>query len=104
MDKQSGSHSVRLPADCSIGAIRSTYEMVREASGRQQQLDIDCSAVEKADVTAVQLLLSLTKTAEQQGRRIGLRAFSQALRNALHRAGFATGSRPYNSPPATNGS
>lgn len=82
--------SVRLPADCSIASIRTAYEMVREAS-RQDKVEIDCSAVEKADITAIQLLLSLTKTAQLQGRRISLRAFSQNLRKAIHRAGFASG-------------
>ena len=90
METTSGSEPVRLPADCSVGAIRSTYEMIRDASGRQQRLDIDGSAVEKADITLIQLLLSLIKTRQAQGRAIGLRAFSQTLRQTLQRAGFAT--------------
>jgi anti-anti-sigma regulatory factor len=94
MDNTSGSQPVRLPADCSIGAIRSTYEMIRDASDRQQRLEIDGSAVEKADITLIQLLLSAVKTAQAQGRQIGLRAFSKTLRQTLQRAGFATTAAP----------
>jgi anti-anti-sigma regulatory factor len=80
--------SLRLPADCSIAAIRSVYELVREAFGKTGPLEIDCSNVDKADVTSIQLLLSTTKTGEAEGRKVVLTAPSQAFRKTLHRAGF----------------
>ena len=61
--------SLRLPADCSIAAIRNVYELIREAFGRQERLEIDCSSVDKADVTSIQLLLSTAKTGEAQAAR-----------------------------------
>jgi anti-anti-sigma regulatory factor len=79
---------LRLPADCSIAAIRSVHDLVREAFHRQHSLEIDCSNVVKADVTSIQLLLSTAKTGEAQGRPVVLTAFSQAFRNTLRRAGF----------------
>jgi anti-anti-sigma regulatory factor len=82
--------SLRLPADCSIAAIRHVYELVRDAFRRQDRLEIDCSSVDKADVTSIQLLLSTTKTANQQGRTVVLTAISKALRNTLRRAGFSS--------------
>jgi anti-anti-sigma regulatory factor len=82
--------SLRLPADCSIAAIRSVYELIREAFGRQDRLEIDCSSVDKADVTSIQLLLSTAKTGEAQGRPVVLTSFSQTLRNTIRRAGFTT--------------
>jgi anti-anti-sigma regulatory factor len=82
--------SVRLPADCSIAAIRHVYDLVRDAFGRQDRLEIDCSHVDKADVTSIQLLLSTTKTANQQGRTIVLTTISAALRKTLQRAGFSS--------------
>ena len=82
--------SVRLPADCSIAAIRHVYDLVRDAFRRQDRLEIDCSSVDKADVTSIQLLLSTTKTANQQGRTIVLTAISKVLRNTLQRAGFSS--------------
>ena len=82
--------SLRLPADCSIAAIRNVYDLIREAFGRQDRLEIDCSSVDKADVTSIQLLLSTARTGEAQGRPVVLKSFSQPLRNTLHRAGFAS--------------
>jgi len=91
MDNPSDSNwSLRLPADCSIAAIRSVYELVRDAFRRQDRLEIDCSSVDKADVTSIQLLLSTTRTANQQGRTIVLTAVSKALRSTLQRAGFSS--------------
>lgn len=80
---------LRLPADCSIAAIRSVYELIREAFGRQHPLEIDCSDVNKVDVTSIQLLLSTARTGEAQGRPVVLTALSQGLRNSMRRAGFS---------------
>jgi ABC-type transporter Mla MlaB component len=80
--------SLRLPADCSIAAIRGVYDLIRDAFRAQQALEIDCSDVTKADVTSIQLLISTTRTGEAQGRPVVLTAFSQSLRNTLRRAGF----------------
>lgn len=82
--------SLRLPADCSIAAIRSVYDLIREAFQKQDSLEIDCSGVAKADVTSIQLLISTAKTGEAQGRPVVLTAFSQSLRNTLRRAGFTS--------------
>ena len=82
--------SLRLPADCSIAAIRSVYDVIREAFDRQDRLEIDCSDVDKADLTSIQLLISAAKTGEAQGRPVVLTAFSQTLRNTLRRAGFTS--------------
>ena len=80
--------SLRLPADCSIGAIRSVYDLIRDAFNRRDSLEIDCSDVTKADVTSIQLLLSTAKSGQAQGRNVVLTAFSQNFRNTLRRAGF----------------
>jgi ABC-type transporter Mla MlaB component len=90
---------LRLPQDCSIAAIRSVYDLIREAFRRQDSVEIDCSSVAKADVTSIQLLLSTAKTGQASGRRVTLTAFSQNLRNTLRRAGFsneAIAGHPFN--------
>lgn len=79
---------VQLPADCSIGAIRGVYEMVRDAFRRESRVEIDCSSVDKADVTSVQLLLSTAKTATLEGRPLVLTALSPSLRDTFERAGL----------------
>jgi ABC-type transporter Mla MlaB component len=89
MDNTSDSRwALRLPSDCSIAAIRNVHELVRDAFRREERLEIDCSAVSKADVTSIQLLLSTTKTGQAEGRTVVLISLSQALRNILRRAGF----------------
>jgi ABC-type transporter Mla MlaB component len=92
---------LRLPADCSIAAIRSVYDLIRDSFGRQDKLEIDCSDVNKADVTSVQLLLSTAKTANQQGRPIVLTAISQALRSTFQRAGVPAEAITDQSSPST---
>jgi len=82
--------SLRLPADCSIAAIRSVYNLIREAFDRQDRLEIDCSSVDKADVTSIQLLLSTAKTGKAQGRPVVLTSVSQTMRNTIRRAGFTS--------------
>jgi anti-anti-sigma regulatory factor len=82
--------SLQLPADCSISAIRSVYDLIRDAFGRQHSVEIDCSGVTKSDVTSIQLLLSTAKTGRAQGRSVVLTAFSQSFHNTLRRAGFSS--------------
>jgi anti-anti-sigma regulatory factor len=82
--------ALRLPADCSIAAIRGVYDLIIDAFRRQDKLEIDASNVDKADVTSVQLLISTAKTANFMGRRVVLTAVSQTLRNTFQRAGFSS--------------
>ncbi len=85
---------LRLPADCSIGGIRAAYDLVCKALTGQQGLELDCSAVEKVDVTSVQLLISTAKTARHHGHRVRLTAVSDVLRSAIKRAGVAKREMP----------
>jgi ABC-type transporter Mla MlaB component len=95
---------LRLPADFSISGIRAVYDLIRDSLKLQQQLEIDGSSVDKADVTSVQLLLSATRTADDQGRRVSLTAVSQALRNTFQRAGIACSATAGRSSNEQNGS
>jgi ABC-type transporter Mla MlaB component len=95
MEPQQEQHqSLRLPADCSIGGIRVAYDLLCKALNGRKGLELDCSAVEKADVTSVQLLLSTAKTARHLGHRVSLTAVSAVLRSAIKRAGTAKGAMP----------
>jgi anti-anti-sigma regulatory factor len=89
-DPVARNNSLRLPADCTIAAIRGVYDMIREAFRRHDRLEIDCSSVDKADLTSIQLLLSTTKSGRVEGRKVVLTAISQALHGTLRRAGFAS--------------
>jgi ABC-type transporter Mla MlaB component len=85
---------LRLPADCSIGGIRLVYDLICKALTGQSRLEIDCSGVDKADVTSVQLLLSTAKTARHLGNRVSLTAISDVLRSAIQRAGASSRAMP----------
>ena len=92
--QQAPTQSLRLPADCSIGGIRIAHDLLCKALAGKQGIELDCSAVEKADVTSVQLLLSTAKTARHSGRRVSLTAVSDVLRSAIKRAGVAKRAMP----------
>jgi phospholipid transport system transporter-binding protein len=90
---------LRLPADCSISGIRAVYELIRKSLTHQRQLEIDCSGVDKADVTSVQLLLSAIQSTDGGDRRVRLTAFSQHLKSTFQRAGIPRSAMP-NQPSA----
>jgi phospholipid transport system transporter-binding protein len=90
--------SLRLPADCSIGGIRVVYDMICKALAAETKLELDCSGVDKADVTSVQLLLSTAKTARHLGNRVSLTAISEVLRSAIQRAGVSSRAIPDSQP------
>ena len=94
--KQESQQLLRLPADCSIGGIRVAYDLICKALTAQTRLELDCSGVDKADVTSVQLLLSTAKTARHLGNRVSLTAVSEVLRSAIKRAGAAKREMPDN--------
>ena len=85
---------LRLPADCSIAAIRAVYELIRKSLTLPHPLEIDCSGVDKSDVTSVQLLLSAIRITDDGDRRVTLTAFSQHLKNTFQRAGIARSAMP----------
>jgi phospholipid transport system transporter-binding protein len=85
---------LRLPADCSIGGIRVVYDLICKALPGQTRLEIDCSDVDKVDVTSVQLLISTAKTARHLGNRVSLTAVPCVLRSAIKSAGVSSGAMP----------
>jgi ABC-type transporter Mla MlaB component len=89
---------LRLPADCSIGGIRVVYDLICKALSVQNRLELDCSGVDKADVTGVQLLISTAKTARHLGNRVSLTAVPEVLRSAIKRAGVSSRAMPDSQP------
>ncbi len=99
----SSKRSVRLPSDCSIGAIRGVYDQIQDGFAGQGNLEIDGSGVDKADVTSVQLLVSTAKSATLEGRSVVLTAVSDALSRTLQRSGVAAGALPDQDPSQPDG-
>jgi len=85
---------LRLPADCSIGGIRAVHDLICKSLNAQSKLELDCSGVDKADVTSVQLLVSTAKSARHVGNDVSLTAISDTLRSAIARAGVPSLAMP----------
>jgi len=85
---------LRLPADCSIGGIRAVYDLICKSLNSHSKLELDCSGVDKADVTSVQLLVSTAKSARHLGNAVSLTAISETLRSAIVRAGIPNRAMP----------
>jgi ABC-type transporter Mla MlaB component len=66
-----------------------THARLLEMSGRHAVLEIDCSAVDEADLSFIQLLLAARESARRSGRTVRLaHPVTGALREALQRGGF----------------
>jgi anti-anti-sigma regulatory factor len=80
-----------------LRTIEATRELLIQNIGKSAQLSLDCSAIDEADISLVQVLISARKTAQQYGTTLRLDAVSDALRSALERAGIpgATGDDPF---------
>jgi ABC-type transporter Mla MlaB component len=85
---------LRLPADCSIGGIRAVYDLICKSLNAHPKLELDCSGVDKADVTSVQLLVSTAKSARHFGNAVTVTAISETLRSAIARAGVSSRAMP----------
>lgn len=70
----------------SIAAIRSGMLGVLHI---KDNLSIDCSAITSCDITAVQLLVSLSMTARKTGRDMRLVGVPDILRATMLRAGVS---------------
>jgi anti-anti-sigma regulatory factor len=78
-----------------LRAIEATCTELRDLLAQHTSIEIDCSAVDEADLTLVQLLLAARKSAARSGKRLALAApASGALRNALLRSGLLDGPAP----------
>ena len=67
--------------------VRSTMQVrtaVREMLGSYDEVTIDLSGVESADVTALKVLAAATVQAIRDGHQLTLRAPSPAVRRLLH--------------------
>lgn len=88
---------VRFDGALTVRCIGAARAALLEALAAHTALSVDCSAVESADLSLVQLLLSARLSANQAGKPFTLAApAAGALRAALEQGGFlpATGADP----------
>ncbi|MCR6630963.1 MAG: STAS domain-containing protein [Magnetospirillum sp.] len=88
--EQDGATLVLDPVQ-TLQTIEVTKDLLVQRVATTAGLVVDCSRIEEADVSIVQLLLSARKTAAQFGGALRLAALSPALRAVLERCGVTGG-------------
>jgi ABC-type transporter Mla MlaB component len=74
---------------CAIRSAEDVYAKLVEAMTDHPALEIDCSAVEEADLSFVQILCAARITAKNAGRSVRLaQPAAGVLRDVLERGGF----------------
>lgn len=93
-----GSFVVTMAPDCTIRSIEAACQALRRAIRQPGveggTLSIDCAAVEQADITFVQLLVSASKTTSARNVRLALQAAPPCVHDALGRSGVQLGAEP----------
>jgi len=79
---------IQMRGECDVRNVREHHAMILDALRDRDDLGIDASGVEHADITFVQLLVSAAKTGEAARKRVRLVAVSDPLRAAFARAGL----------------
>ncbi|KAA0125443.1 STAS domain-containing protein [Methylobacterium sp. P1-11] len=83
-----------LGPDCTIRTVRSLLDTLSAALAGTMRLTLDCAAVERADVTFVQIVLAADKTAQSRAAGIALVNVPPAVESAFRRAAIALPSAP----------
>jgi anti-anti-sigma regulatory factor len=83
-----GTHSkIELTGHCDIHSASKRRSDIIEALRGSDEVGIDAERVEYLDLTFVQLLISASKTAEVNHKRLRFAPVSEAFRDAFQRAG-----------------
>ena len=78
---------VELGSDITIRNARSTSASLVGLVNSGSGVEIDCGAVEQADITFVQMMVSAEKTFAAQGLSFAMLAETESVRSAFERAG-----------------
>ena len=80
--------TLSIPADFSLRTIRPLFDELVSAFRADAEVEIDCSTLVAIDISGIQLLISVARTAQAAGKRTRLRGASDVLDAALVRAGI----------------
>lgn len=81
--------SFALPADCTIRGIAEIVTNCRQILAAGSGLTLDCAAVETADLTFVQFVVSADRSAEARGLPFAFQSVQEPVISAFARAGVA---------------
>lgn len=86
--------ALTLAPDCTIRTVRSLQDTLAAALAGAAHLTLDCAAVERADITFVQIVLAADKAARRRGAGVALVNVPPAVASAFRRAAIALPSAP----------
>ena len=89
MDIMSDGHVLVLAGDLDVRSTMEVRTAVQELLGTFDEVAIDLSGVESADVTALRVLAAATLQAIRDGHHLTLRQPSPAVRRMLHMSHLA---------------
>lgn len=82
-------HALHLSGDLSLRSISELHAKLTEAIAAHDAVAIGTDAVESIDIAALQLLVSATRTADAQGRKLSVSAVEgSTMARTLIAAGF----------------
>ncbi|MGU3383701.1 STAS domain-containing protein [Methylobacterium sp. D53M] len=84
-----------LGPDCTIRTVRALQDTLAAALAGGARLTLDCAAVERADVTFVQIVLAADRTARGRAAGIALVNVPPAVEAAFRRAAIEHPSAPH---------
>lgn len=79
---------IRMSGDCTVRAIRTLHGEIVAGLASATDLVLDCTDIERADITFVQLVVSAAGTAERQAKRLTLVDVPDTVQGAFARAGL----------------
>jgi ABC-type transporter Mla MlaB component len=83
------SGTLTLSGVCAIRSAEDVYAKLVEAASGHAALEIDCSGIEEADLSLVQMLCAARVSAKRAGRSVRLaQPAAGALHDVLERGGF----------------
>nr|WP_280140974.1 STAS domain-containing protein [Methylobacterium phyllostachyos] len=83
-----------MPAQCDLRSVQQLRDEMLAAFGGDSPVTLDCTAVERADVAFVQLVLAAERSAARRGATLTLTNRTTGLDIAFRRAGLDPSAPP----------
>jgi len=91
--------TLTMPADCTLRTAQALQDDVLAAIEGGSRLVLDCAAIERTDITFVQLVAAAARTAGRRGLTLDLTNLPYPVVTAFRRAGIAPHA-PFDAAPA----
>lgn len=91
--------TLTMPADCTLRTAQALQGDLLAAVEGGSRLVLDCAAIERVDVTFVQLVVAAARTAGRRGLALDLTNLPDTVAAAFRRAGIAPHA-PFDATPA----